>query len=216
MEDNFSSKVYLRIGLLFIFTAFLLIISSGSFSYWNAWIVLGFIFIPLCILCSILIKKNPFFLKQNLDFHRIIKRQDNITFIIVLIIIAGLLVSGLDYRFKLTKNFPLWIYIQAFIIFCLSYLIIYESLKENRFFTRTVFDVGLYGVIRHPTASAAILFFLSIPLILNSFFAFLIYLIIPFLIIKKINKDEMILSEEIYGYEEYKKRVKYKIIPLIY
>ena len=109
-------------------------------------------------------------------------------------------------------------------IFLISYLLYGEVLRENTYLSRTievkknqkVIDTGLYGIVRHPMYSITILLFLSIPLILGSLVSFVIFLNYPFIIIERINSEEKILEKELKGYKEYKKKVKYKLIPFIY
>jgi len=216
MQDNYLKKIYIKLFFLFIFVVFLLFVPAGSFKYWNGYVALIIIFIPVGIFIYLLFNQNPYLIKQNFNFRKIFRKQDSIFNMMIIDIVAGFLMAGFDFRFTLTKNYPVWIYIQAFVIFILAYVIVGSSLKENRFFTRTVFDAGLYGVVRHPTYSALILTFLSLPLILGSLWSFLIFLLFPVLIIFKIKKEEKILKEDIYGYAEYMSRVKYRLIPFIW
>ena len=77
-------------------------------------------------------------------------------------------------------------------------------------------DTGLYGVVRHPMYAATLLLFLSIPLILGSLYAFLVFLAYPFLIAKRIAHEEALLESELAGYSAYKKKVKYRLIPFVW
>ena len=199
-----------------LFVIFLLFVPAGSCKYWNGYVAIVLIFVPFAIFLYFLFNQNPYLMKQNFNLRKIFRKQDSIFNLMIIDIVSGFLMAGFDFRFNLTKNYPVWIYIQAFVIFIIAYVIVGSSLKENRFFTRTVFDAGLYGVVRHPTYSALILTFLSLPLILGSLWSFLIFLFFPVLIILKIKKDEKILKEDIYGYAEYMNRVKYRLIPYIW
>ena len=99
-----------------------------------------------------------------------------------------------------------------------------EVLRENTYLSRTikvekdqkVIDTGLYGIVRHPMYSITIFLFLTIPLILGSIPSFIIFLIYPFIIIKRINNEEKVLEKELKGYKEYKNKVKYRLIPFIW
>lgn len=112
----------------------------------------------------------------------------------------------------------------ASIIFIISYIIYAEVLRENTFLSRTievqknqkVIDTGLYGIVRHPMYFATIFLFLSMPLILGSFISFIIFLVYPFIIAKRIKNEEQVLEKELEGYKEYKKKVKYKMIPFVW
>ena len=99
-----------------------------------------------------------------------------------------------------------------------------EVLRENAYLSRTievqenqkVVDTGLYGIVRHPMYAATILLFLSMPLVLGSIISFVIFLVYPFIISKRIKNEEALLEKELEGYAEYKKKVKYKIVPFIW
>ena len=106
----------------------------------------------------------------------------------------------------------------------LGYLLFAEVLRENTYLSRTievqqgqkVIDTGLYGIVRHPMYSATVLLFLAMPLILGSLYAFLIFLTYPLIIAKRIRSEEAFLEKELPGYTEYKKKVKYRLIPGIW
>ena len=137
--------------------------------------------------------------------------------------IAGFIIAGLGYRFS-WYTVPNYIVIGASVIFIVSYIIYAEVLRENAYLSRTikvqenqkVIDTGLYGIVRHPMYFATVLLFLSIPLILGSVYSFLIFLIYPFIIAKRIKYEEAFLEKELVGYIEYKRKVKYRMIPFIW
>jgi protein-S-isoprenylcysteine O-methyltransferase Ste14 len=97
-------------------------------------------------------------------------------------------------------------------------------LRENTYLSRTievqenqkVIDTGLYGIVRHPMYSATVLLFLSMPLVLGSLYAFLIFLTYPLIIAKRIKGEESFLAQELEGYRAYKEKVKYRLIPFIW
>ena len=136
---------------------------------------------------------------------------------------CGFIVAGLDYRFGWV-DLPTWVSIIAAIIFLLAYVMYAEVLRENTYLSRTVevqehqkvIDTGLYAIVRHPMYSATIFLFLSMPLVLGSLFAFLVFLIYPILLVKRIKNEEHVLEEGLEGYSDYKKRVKYRVIPFVW
>jgi protein-S-isoprenylcysteine O-methyltransferase Ste14 len=97
-------------------------------------------------------------------------------------------------------------------------------LRENTYLSRTievqenhkVIDTGLYGIVRHPMYTSTVLLFLSMPLVLGSFFSFIIFLIYPVIMVKRIRNEEEVLEKSLEGYSEYKKRIKYGLIPFIW
>ena len=125
-------------------------------------------------------------------------------------------------------NFTLFrltiIVIVATVVFILSYILYAEVLRENTYLSRTieiqenqkVIDTGLYGIVRHPMYLSTLFLFLSMPLVLGSVFSFIIFLAYPFIIAKRIKGEEKLLEKELPGYVDYKKKVKYRLIPFIW
>ena len=137
--------------------------------------------------------------------------------------LSGFIIAGLDFRFG-WSNLPkavMWI---SAAVFLLAYVLYAEVLRENTYLSRTievqenqkVIDTGLYGIVRHPMYSVTVLLFLSMPLVLGSVYSFIIFLIYPLLIIKRIRNEEKVLEKELKGYTEYKKKVRYRLIPFIW
>ena len=201
----------------------LLFIPAGTFDYWNAWLLIGLLFIPMFIVGIILMFKNPDLLKRRLDAKEEEKEQKEVIALSGLMFVSGFVVAGLNYKYNWITLSNTTVII-ASILFIISYILYGEILRENTFLTRTikveknqeVVDTGFYGVVRHPMYSITILLFLSMPIILNSPISFIIFLIYPFIIIKRINNEEKVLTKELKGYKEYKKKVKYKLIPFIW
>ena len=137
--------------------------------------------------------------------------------------IAGFVIAGLNFRYKWII-LPNSVVIISSIIFIISYILYAEVLSENAYLLRTIevkenqklVETGLYGIVRHPMYTTTIFLFLSMPLILNSLISFIIFLIYPFIIIKRIKNEEEVLENNLKGYKEYMKKVKYKLIPFIW
>lgn len=137
--------------------------------------------------------------------------------------IGGFVVAGLDYRFKWLV-LPEGIVIAAAVVFLTGYFMYAEVLRENTYLSRTVevqenqkvIDTGLYGIVRHPMYTSTILLFLSMPLVLGSFWALLIFLVYPAITVMRIRNEEAVLEKNLEGYTEYKKRIKYRLIPFIW
>jgi protein-S-isoprenylcysteine O-methyltransferase Ste14 len=137
--------------------------------------------------------------------------------------ILGFTIAGFNFRFRWIIM-PNMVVIIASVIFIISYILYAEVLRENTYLSRTievtdnqkVIDTGMYGVVRHPMYLITIVLFLMIPLILNSLISFFIFLIYPFIIVKRINNEEEVLKRELKGYPEYIKKVKYRLIPFIW
>ena len=201
----------------------LLFIPANSFEYWNGWLFMGLLFIPMLIAGIVLMIKNPELLKKRLNAKEREKEQKWVLLFSGLMFIVGFIVAGLNYRYKWIEM-PNAVTIISSILFTIAYILYAEVLRENIYLSRTievqenqkVIDTGLYGIVRHPMYAATILLFLTIPLVLGSFISFIIFLIYPFIIGKRIKNEEKILEKNLKGYTEYKKKVKYKVIPFVW
>ena len=196
---------------------------AQTINYWNVWLLMGLLFIPMFIAGIIMIIKSPNLLKKRLNAKEKEKEQKKVILYSGLMFLSGFIIAGLNYRYN-------WIWIPdivviiSSIIFILAYIIYAEVLRENEYLSRTievqenqkVIDTGLYGIVRHPMYGATILLFLTMPLILGSIISFVIFLIYPFIISKRIKNEEEVLERELVGYTEYKNKVKYKMIPFIW
>ena len=206
-----------------IIVGLLLFLPAGSLSYYNGWLLMGILFIPMFIVGVIMMIKNPKLLQSRLDAKEKESEQKVVLVLSGLMFLSGFIIAGLNYRYSWIV-LPNYITIIATIIFLISYLLYAEVLRENAFLSRTievqnnqkVIDNGLYGIVRHPMYLITIFLFLSIPLVLGSIISFIIFLAYPFIIIKRINNEEKVLEKELKGYTEYKKKVKYKLIPYIW
>ena len=201
----------------------LIFLPAGTLSFWKGWLLMGILFIPMFIAGIIMLVKNPELLRKRLNAREQQTEQKQVIKLSGLMFILGFLLAGLDYRFT-WYPLPDLVSRAAAVMFLLSYLMYAEVLRENTYLSRTVevqqgqqvIDTGLYGIVRHPMYSATVLLFLSIPLVLGSVISFVVFLIYPVVIAKRIRNEEKILEDGLAGYSEYKKRVKYKLIPFIW
>jgi len=201
----------------------LLFIPAKSFEYWNGWLFMGLLFIPMFVAGIILMIKNPELLRKRLNAKEQENGQKWVILFSGLMFIVGFIVAGLNYRYKWIEM-PNIVVIISSILFIITYILYAEVLRENTYLSRTievqenqkVIDTGLYRIVRHPMYAVTILLFLTIPLILGSIISFIIFLIYPFIIAKRIKNEEVILEKDLNGYSEYKKKVRYKIIPFIW
>ena len=206
-----------------ILVGILLFVPAGTFNYWNAWLFMGILFVPMFIAGIILMIKNPMLLKSRLDVREKENEQKQVILYSGLMFLFGFIIAGLNYRFSwiIVSNV---IVIIASILFLVSYVFYAEVLRENTYLSRTievqknqkVVDTGLYGIVRHPMYSITLILFLTMPLILGSIVSFIIFLIYPFIISKRIKNEEEVLERELKGYKEYKKKVKYRLIPFVW
>lgn len=206
-----------------IIVGFLLFLPAGTFNYWNAWLLMELLFIPMFFAGIILMIKNPMLLKSRLDVKENEKEQKHVILYSGLMFLIGFIIAGLNYRFSWII-IPNVIVIIASILFIVSYILYAEVLRENTYLSRTikvqknqeVVDSGLYGIVRHPMYTITLILFLTMPLILGSLFSLIIFLMYPFIIVKRIKNEEIVLEKELKGYKEYKKKVKYRLIPFVW
>ena len=220
-------KLFIQAIIKYIFGVLivgsLLFIPANSFEYWNGWLFMGLLFIPMFVAGIILMIKNPELLRKRLNAKEKESEQKWVILFSGSMFIAGFIVAGLNYRYKWIE-IPNAITIISSILFVIAYILYAEVLRENTYLSRTievqenqkVIDTGLYGIVRHPMYAVTILLFLTIPLILGSIISFIIFLIYPIIIAKRIKNEEKVLERNLKGYKEYKNKVKYKIIPLIW
>ena len=223
MDIKLFFKAITRYILGLVIVGVLLFIPANTFEYWNAWLFMGILFIPMFIAGIILMIKNPMLLKSRLEVKEKEKEQKQVILYSGLMFFFGFVIAGLNYRFSWVL-LPNIVVIIASILFIISYVLYAEVLRENTYLSRTievqknqkVVDTGLYGIVRHPMYSITLILFLTMPLILGSIISFVIFLIYPFIISKRIKNEEEVLEKELKGYIDYKKKVKYRLIPFIW
>ena len=201
----------------------LLFVPAGTIHYWNAWLLIGILFVPMFIAGIVMLFRSPDLLRKRLNAKENESEQKQVIAWSGLMFLAAFVLAGLNFRFKWIVM-PNWLVWLAAALFLFAYLLYAEVLRENVWLSRTievqenqkVIDTGLYGVVRHPMYMVTLLLFLSMPLVLGSPLSFLIMLAYIPLIARRIRNEEKVLAEGLEGYEEYRMRVKYRLIPFIW
>lgn len=201
----------------------LIFLPAGTLAYKSGWLFMAILFVPMLIAGLVMFRKSPDFLRKRLDAKEKQATQKGVLAFAGLMFIGGFVVAGLDYRFGLSK-IPAWVVITASVLFLVAYLLYAEVMRENAYLSRTikveegqaVVDTGLYGIVRHPMYAVTILLFLMIPLILGSWYALIIFLFYPAIIVVRLKDEEDLLTRELIGYAQYKKKVKYRLFPYIW
>ncbi len=207
-------------GLLIV--GLLLFLPAGTFRYPQGWLLIGILFVPMLIAGFIMMKKNPGLLRKRLNVKEKESEQQAVILFSGIMFLAAFILAGISFRFQWLIPFP--VSIAAAIIFLAAYALYAEVLRENAYLSRTievqedqkVIDTGLYGIVRHPMYMATVLLFLAMPLVLGSVLSFLIMLFYIPLIVKRIRNEERVLTEGLCGYDEYRQKVKYRLIPFIW
>lgn len=217
----FQAMIKFLLGVLLI--GLLLFIPANTIYYWNGWLFMGILFVPMFIAGIVLMIKNPELLRKRLNAKEKENEQKQVIAVSGLMFLLGFIIAGLNYKYNWIV-IPNIVVIISSILFILAYILYAEVLRENTYLSRTievqenqkVIDTGLYGIVRHPMYAATILLFLTMPLILGSIVSFVIFLVYPIIINKRIKNEEKVLEKELLGYAEYKDRVKYKVIPFVW
>jgi len=200
--------------------ALLLFLPAGTLHYSQGWLLMGLLFIPMFLAGLVLMAKNPGLLQKRLQAKEEQAQQKTVVRLSGLMFLCGFVLAGLNHRFG-WFTLPQWSIAAASAVFLLAYALYAEVLRENTYLSRTievqegqkVIDTGLYGIVRHPMYAATLLLFLSMPLILGSPPSFVVFLAYPLIIVKRLQNEEQLLEKELPGYIEYKKKVKYRLIP---
>ena len=218
----FSQAIVKFLGGLLI-VGLLLFLPAGTLAYAQAWLLIGILFLPMFIAGLIMMRKSPELLRKRLDAREEQSEQRTVILLSGLMFLAAFIVAGLNFRFRWIV-LPGWVSWAAAAVFLLAYALYAEVLRENVWLSRTievqenqkVIDTGLYGVVRHPMYMSTLLLFLSMPLVLGSVLSFVIVLAYIPIIAKRIRNEERVLESGLEGYAEYRKRVRYKVIPFVW
>jgi protein-S-isoprenylcysteine O-methyltransferase Ste14 len=195
----FGAVAKFLLGVLLVGT--LIFLPAGTFSYFNGWLLMGILFVPMFFAGIVMMLKNPNLLKSRLNAKEDSQEQTLVVKLSGLMFLAGFVVAGLGVRFG-WYMLPAGVSIGGAVAFLIAYVLYAEVLRENTYLSRTievqenqkVVDTGLYGIVRHPMYSATLLLFLSMPFVLGSVYSFLIFLAYPFIIAKRIKHEEEFLE----------------------
>lgn len=223
MEKSLFVQSITKFLLGVLIVGLLLFLPAGSLRYWQGWLLMGLLFVPMFVAGLVMMSKNPELLRKRLNAKEEEKEQKTVVKLSGLLFIAVFVVAGLNWRFDwcVLPDWAVWVSAGLFLV---CYLLYAEVLRENTYLSRTievqenqkVIDTGLYGIVRHPMYMATTVLFLAMPLVLASPFSFAIMLLYIPLIAKRIKNEEKVLEEGLDGYKEYKTRVRNKLIPFIW
>ena len=223
MNTKLFISAILKFTLGVLLVGLLVFLPAGTLTFAGGWLFMGILFVPMFIAGIVMMIKSPSLLKSRLDAKEKDREQSLVVKLSGLMFLAGFIVAGLDFRFSWC-TLPKWVSPVAAVFFLIAYAIYAEVLRENAYLSRTievqenqrVIDTGLYSLVRHPMYSATLLLFMSMPLVLGSIYSFIIFLVYPVLIIKRLKNEEAFLEKELQGYKEYKEKVRYRLIPFIW
>ena len=223
MKKELLNEAITKIVVGIILIGLLLFIPAGTLSWLYGWIFMGMLFVPMLIAGIVMYFKAPDLLESRLRAKETQSEQKQVIGFSGIMFLLVFILAGLNYRFKWIILPEIAVYI-GIAIFLLSYALFGEVLRENRYLSRVievqknqkVVDSGVYGIVRHPMYFATLYLFLSMPLVLNSLPSFIVMLSYIPIIVKRIRNEEEVLEKELSGYKEYKRKVRYRLIPFIY
>lgn len=223
MDTKLFRQALIKFAAGLLLVGVLLFIPAGSLKYWQAWLLICILFIPMFIAGLIMMKTSPELLRKRLNAREEEGEQKEVVLFSGLMFLAAFVLAGFNWRFGWIPLPKAVSYIAA-VVFLLAYALYAQVLRENEYLSRTievqenqrVIDTGLYGVVRHPMYMSTVFLFLSMPLVLGSLISFVIMLAYIPIIAKRIRNEEKVLEEGLKGYREYKNKVRYKVIPFIW
>ena len=196
---------------------------AGTVNYWEAWVYLFLLFVPMFMVMQYLIKNDPALLERRMRMQEKAAEQNLIIKLSYMYFIVTYLIPGLDKRYG-WSDAPLWLVVTAqAAVFC-GYFLVTQVFKENSYASRTVevdedqkvIDTGPYAVVRHPMYIGVGALYVLSPLALGSTWGLLSSILIIPLLIARIISEEKILAKELKGYPEYQQKVKYRLIPFVW
>ena len=223
MTAKFFVSAIAKFALGVVLIGALLFLPAGTMAYGQGWLLMGILFIPMFLAGLVMMAKNPALLKSRLSAKEKEREQSLVVKLSGLMFLVGFILAGLSFRYGWWM-LPRWVSIVGTVLFLGSYALYAEVLRENTWLSRTievqegqqVVSTGLYGIVRHPMYMATLVLFLSMPLVLGSGLAFLVFLAYPFIIVKRLLNEEEVLSCELNGYTAYMQKVKWRLIPFIW
>ena len=223
MDKKLFVQAIIKFLAGFILVGVLIFLPAGTWSWWQGWLLMGILFVPMFGAGLVMMKKSPELLRKRLNAKEQESEQKTVLLLSGCMFLAAFIVAGLNFRFGWII-LPDWVSWAAAAMFLAGYILYAEVLRENVYLSRTVevqenqkvIDTGLYGIVRHPMYMSTLLLFLAMPLVLGSVISFVIMLLYIPVIAKRIRNEEEVLEKGLEGYTEYKKKVKYKVIPYVW
>jgi protein-S-isoprenylcysteine O-methyltransferase Ste14 len=207
---------------LLLFAAFLFL-SAGSVRYWQGWVLMALLFLPMTMTSAYFLQRDPQLVERRLRTEEKTSEQKNIIRWARWVLFASLLIPGLDYRFGWSRV-PVWLTILSQVVFFAGYLVNLWVMKENSFASRTVqveegqrvISTGPYRLVRHPMYFGTALMLFFTPLALGSWWALPGFLlVIPFIVLRLLHEEKMLLRD-LPGYSDYCLRTRSRLLPFLW
>jgi protein-S-isoprenylcysteine O-methyltransferase Ste14 len=201
----------------------LLFLPAGTLRFWQAWLYMALLFVPLTAVALVLLIKDPELLERRMRTREREARQQKAIAASSLLLLAVYLIPGLDRRYA-WSTVPPALVLGADILVLLGYLLFVLTIRENRYASRVVeveedqvvVTTGPYSLVRHPMYLAVSVIFGLTPLALGSYWALIPAMLLPAVLASRIRNEEQLLRRDLSGYQAYCQKVKYRLLPFIW
>jgi len=216
-------KILKRFSLIPIVLGLITLVPAGTFNFWQVYVYIGILVIPMIFVLFYFLKNDPLFLERRTRAREKEKAQKIIQIVFSLIFLSGFVIPGLDKRFG-WSDVPIYIVLITDIIILLGYLLIFFVFRQNSYASRVVevdksqkvITTGLYSIVRHPMYLGVLIMYIPTPVALGSYWGLIPMATIPLAIVFRILNEEKVLSKDLAGYKEYCQKTRYRLIPLIW
>jgi protein-S-isoprenylcysteine O-methyltransferase Ste14 len=225
---SLRSRLLVRSVVALVVVAPMLFLTAGTLKFWEAWVFLGIMFLPMIIFSLYYPERDPQMVERRLQTKEKVKEQKVIMKLVNLILVPAFLITGFDHRFGWTRELvgavPLWLRIVAQVLLLAGYLVAYWVVDVNRFASRTiqvepgqkVISSGPYSLVRHPMYSAGLVMWLFVPVALASYVALPLFAIFIPIFVWRLLNEERVLKQELPGYEAYCQKTRFRLIPHVW
>lgn len=224
--SSLHRRAFGGLAILVLVTGALLFAAAGTFDYWQAWAFLAIYFTVSLAITLYLMKKDPALLARRMSGGPFAEKEPSQRIIMSFASIGfiGLLVlPGLDHRFGWSQM-PANVAIAGDILVVLGWIGIFFVFRENSFSSATielaadqrVISTGPYALVRHPMYAAALVMLLGMPIALGSWWGVLTMAAVVPAVVWRLLDEERFLARNLPGYAEYQRKVRYRLLPLVW
>jgi len=219
-QSTLTKMVVSRYVMAFVAIAAIIFLPAWSLRYWQGWLYMAILFIPMLFVMVYMLRNAPDLLERRLRMRERETQQKKIIALSYIPFFAAYILPGFDVRLG-WSNVPAWVSIAAALVVLAGYAIVFLVFRENQYASRvvevekeqSVISSGPYGVVRHPMYVGMILLYVFSPLVLGSYWAMIPALFILPVIVARILNEEKVLARDLNGYPEYMRNVRYRLVP---
>lgn len=216
-------KITIRFSLLPVFLGLFTLLPAGTFSYWEVYVYIVILIIPMLFVLFYFLKNDPQFLERRMRVKEKEEQQKVIQLVFSLFFISAFVICGFDRRFGWSE-IPVYLVILSDVAIFLGYLMVFWVFRQNSYASRIVevdknqkvITTGLYSFVRHPMYLSVMIMWIPTPLALGSYWGLIPMATIPFALVVRILNEEMVLLRDLPGYKEYCQKTKYRLIPFVW